>query len=349
MKILLCLLFIWVLVSLSSNDTFSGFKDVYPMGDLPNIRSITPTNSSEPIIFEANPVMRYSFCNNFIDRLMDTSDKRSTHSWGTYIVFKPQIRMYNDVSMPVKMPSYKIQWGVQVLKDFNFIFPNLSDQTFIGFSIEDGHYSNGQTGGAFAEGTIAESNEAEAVYDTINSSTDLSDIVNRTNGDFSTNLTEITLCLKWMDLDNKKFMKNMKTVSFGYTWYHKYLLIPYVFMMGGYSDNDINLYGKHRIKIGGEYVSLTDKEKFWYKNLGITKMFFNADIEIIFGAHDSVNPYRFEFKFTAYHLKLPPGFGIIAGVIYGHDNYNLRFVDEGFQLFIGFTWEDFSRIQMQKD
>lgn len=349
MKILLCLFLMGVLTSLFSDDAFSGFKEIYPMGDLTNIRYVTPMNSSESIIFEANPVMRYSFYNNFIDSLMDASDDRSILSWGTYVVFKPQIRMYNQDSNPVKMPSYKIQWGSQTLIDLNYWFSDISDQTFLGLSFEDGHYSNGQAGGAFAEGTIAGTVEAEAIYETIDSSTDLSEILNRTNGDFSTNLTEITVSLKSIELDKRKYMEKMSTVSVGYTWYHKYLVIPYVITVGGYSDNDIKLYGKHRLRVSGEYVSLTDKNNFFYKRLFITKMFFNIDMETIFGAHDSVNPYRYEFKITSFFIKLPPDFGVVTGFIYGHDNYNLRFVDEGFQLYAGFTWESFSRIQMKKD
>lgn len=349
MKVLLCLLFMGVLVSVSSKDGFSGFKGVYPMGDQANIRYMTSLNSSETILFEANPVMRYSFYNNFIDRLMDTSSDKSDFSSALYIVFKPQLRMYTEESMPVKMPSYRVQVGWQMLKELSFRLTEKTDQTFLGFSLEHGHYSNGQTGGAFAEGYSDGSPESNAAYDSIGSSTELSEIVNRINGNFSTNLTEFILSFKSLDLDNRKYMEKMFSLDFGYTLYHKFLLIPGLITAGGFSDNDIDIYGRHRLLISGEYASLIDKENFVHNKLKVNKIFININIERILGAHDSINPFRYELKSTLFYTFFPPGFGIITGIIYGHDNYNLRFVDDGFQFFAGFTWENFSRIQMQKD
>ena len=91
--------------------SFNDYAKFYPIGDDPNIRFITSYVKQEDILFEANPVLKLSFYNNFVKGLIN--EDKHTQAW--YISFKPQIRMYTDNSLPIKTPSYRIFLGTQHL------------------------------------------------------------------------------------------------------------------------------------------------------------------------------------------------------------------------------------------
>jgi hypothetical protein len=312
--------------------SFNEYVQCYPIGDDPNIRYMTSYTSQEKILFEANPIVRYSFYNNFVKELMK---ENNIHSHACYFNFKPQLRMYNDNSKPVRMPSYKILLGTQHL--FRIKTQAEQKQAFIGFSLESGHYSNGQDGSAFSEKYADDSKESDSIYNTITDATDLSKILNRKSGNFSTNLSELILNYRCYDLDDLMPSK-MHSINLGYTLYHNRFLGLADF--GGYTQNDIKIYGRHRFLGSYEYMQVLKK----YKD---KRFSIKQTIEFIQKPHPSVEPFRTETTFTYYPFPKSKTFGFMASYIYGHDNYNFRFVDTGHQVSFGLTWSQFPLVQMK--
>lgn len=333
-SVLLLLLFTTTFFG-QNDDTFNGFTEIYPFGEDPNIRYMTSYASQETILFEANPIMRYSIYNNFMSGFMESTPH--TQAW--YVAFKPQLRMYNSSSKPVKMPSYRIQLGTQHL--FNIPCEDKHTAKFWGFSLESGHYSNGQNRSSFAEEFEDDSPEGNAVYATITPSTQLSKILNRNSGNFSTNLTELQGNYRKYKLDSDHVGIRMYSLTLGYTLYHNYFLGIGDF--GGYTDNDIKIYGRNRYSLAGEFMNVIQTSKL--KGIRYTA---KQTFEYIDNPHQSVEKLRAETMLTVYPFKRSKTLGILASYIYGHDNYNYRFVDHGNQFSIGLTWCQFPPVQLTK-
>src|SRR5882724_1067138 len=113
----------------------------YPISDDPNISYKTSATPYETILFEANPIVHFSFFNN-INGFQSSYGKSHNHKQAWYLLYKPELRMYTDNSLPVKMPTYRILAGTQH-------FWRIGNRDLLGFSLESGHYSNGQDGGTF--------------------------------------------------------------------------------------------------------------------------------------------------------------------------------------------------------
>ena len=330
------LLLLFTSAFFGQNDSvFKGFTEIYPFGEDPNIRYMTSYTPQETILFEANPIMRYSIYNNFIRGFM--SGFPHTQAW--YVAFKPHLRMYNSKSKPVKMPSYRILLGTQHL----FHLPSEDKETakFCGFSLESGHYSNGQNRSSFAEEFEDDSPEGNAVYETITSSTQLSEILNRNSGNFSTNLTELQVNYRKYKLDGDLVGIRMSSLTLGYTLYHNYFLGFGDF--GGYTQNDINIYGRNRYSLAGEFMNIIQASKLKGIRYSVKQTF-----EYIDNPHQSVEKLRAETTLTVYPFKGSKTLGILASYIFGHDNYNYRFVDHGNQFSIGLTWCQFPPVQLIK-
>lgn len=305
---------------------------IYPIGDDANLMMKTSYSSREKILFEANPIVRYSFTNNIIENLTNGNHRSGT---AVYFVFKPQLRMYVENSLPVKMPSYKIQLGYQR------IFRTVKED-FITVGIETGHYSNGQSGAAFSEQFADGSSQSDSIYKTITPQTNLSALLNRKNGNFSTDLTELLFSYQfnWFDRDFR-FPRNTLTVNAGLNIYHDYLLG--IFDIGGYSDNDIKIYGKLRYNFGVNYTGALIKKAGTYKRISLSEK-----IEIIHGAHPWVKPIRSVTTVTVLPIEKFKQFGIFANCSIGHDDYNFRFVDSGTLWGLGISWSSFIPVEISK-
>lgn len=311
---------------------FNDYAQFYPIGEDPNIRLMTSYRNEETILFEANPTVRFGFYNNFMKGLMN-SDKH-TQAW--YAAFRPQLRMYTDNSNPVKTPSYRVLLGTQHLFRLS---KEEAIQHFVGFSLESGHYSNGQSGCAFSRDFEDETVACDSIYSLITSSTDLSGMLNRTNGNFATNLTELILNYRRYNLDDNNLPKKMHSVDLGLVLYHDKFLGFASF--GGYSDDDIKIYGRWRFLVGYEYMRVLKE------GAGLS-FSFRQNIEVINGAHDEVNSIRSDSKFAVYPFEKSKTLGVFISYMYGHDNYNFRFVDSGHQGTFGFTWNQFPRFSLKK-
>lgn len=312
--------------------SFNEYSKVYPIGEDPNLRFMSSYTKQEKILFEANPIVRFSFYNNFLKGLLDEK-KNHTEAW--YISFRPQLRMYTDNSLPVRTPSYKALLGTQHLFRINNEISNSTK--FWGFSLESGHYSNGQDGSAFSTLYADGSPESENIYNTINASTNLSEILNRRSGNFSTNLTELIINYRTYKLDEDNLPKQLHSLNIGYILYHNRFLGFGNF--GGFSPNDIKLYGRHRLLLGYEFMMAFSK-------IENRRLSFKQNMELITNPHRSVNKVRSESILTFYPFPKSKALGYFITYIYGHDTYNYRFVDSGNQFSFGITWSQFPPFAM---
>lgn len=334
---------IWILlffITLSSAKAQGVFNAIYPIGENPNLgykTSMVP--SIEKILFEANPILRLPVYNNFIKKLQSGHLYKSGST--LYFSYKPQLRMYTHNSLPVKTPTYKIGLGFQKLFRLKET-KNKKNQMFA-FSVESGHYSNGQSKSAFNKNFDDGSSSSDSVYRLITPDTNLSNILNRESGNFSTNFTEIIInyrLIPTLDEDNKP--KSAFSIYAGWNRYHDKIFL--LANIGGYSNEDIKIYGKNRWLAGLEYF-FTLKDASWLKKtVKSNRVSVSSNFEYISTPHPFVNPVRGELKSTIYFNN---NIGIFIAGIYGHDNYNYRFVDSGFQFFTGITFDIFPPFEIK--
>lgn len=318
--------------------SIQNFISFYPVNTDPSVGWKSSMNDKEKILFEANPEVRISIYNNIVAGM----DDLRRHTYAYYIHFRPQLRMYQENSYPVKTSSTPILFGLQhawLLNryDNKGLIPD--KRSLISFSFETGHYSNGQKFGAFTDKYEDGSPESEAIYNTITDKSNLSDMLNRTSGNFSTNLTELKFNYRANRLDANEVPLRTHSITLGGTLYHNLLL--YVFDVGGYSANDIKIYGKVRLHASYEYINYLKIGKGWRFSL-------MENIERIFNAHPFVEPYRFETSFRLYPFPRTADLGFSVSHVWGHDNYNYRFVDSGHQFGIGLTFSMFPPIALKE-
>ncbi|MEL6558676.1 MAG: hypothetical protein AAFQ94_10865, partial [Bacteroidota bacterium] len=112
---------------------------------------------------------------------------------------------------------------------------------------------------------------------------------------------------------------------------------------GGHSDEDIAIYGRHRLMVGYERMDIWK----WKKETDF-RISFKQNFEFIADPHQHVNPFRSESMITVYPIPGSPAVGFLLSYIYGHDNYNYRFVDSGHQVSFGVTWDQFPPFPLGK-
>ena len=278
-----------------------GEKPVYPIGENISIgykTSMVP--EIENIIFEFNPNVRLPVFNQIKRDLLRVKevDRRSKLAYGftnlasLYVHFRPKFRMYQDSSRPVKTPNFQGGFGYQKM----FRLKSSDDEhSFLAFAFETGHYSNGQPNCAFDEDARDESAACAIAYHQINDDTNLSEILNRGSGNFSTNYTEITIkYLFYPKTNNSQRPISGFDVEFGNVFYHNKLL--YLFEIGGYSPNDIQIYGKNRAFINLSYFKST-KDSAWLRCCAkIDRWKLRLQNNYIVNPHPSVNPLRVVIK-----------------------------------------------------
>ncbi len=329
------------------------FNALYPIGDNPSVGYKSNMVKNENILFEANPILRMYFYNNIRKKLMNNKDSERNHASTMYLAFRPQLRMYTDNSRPVKMPSYKIS-----ILGYQHIFPYLKTKhgnyNFFAFSLESGHYSNGQAKSAFDPNIDDGTPENDSLFNTITSTTNLSQKLNRVSGNFSTNYTELILNYRWIDSDLNESYEPKRIWSFkgGLNYYHNDLL--FLADIGGYSESDIKIYGRYRFVGGIEYMHRLSEPFCVIKSSKCTckegcfcidRFTYSFNFEYIATPHPFVNPLRTELTATVYFKN---NVGLFVSYIYGHDNYNYRFVDSGHQFFGGLTFDIFPPSQIKK-
>lgn len=322
-----------IISSLSTVALSQFSKDVYPIGEDADINYKLVQIEPGEILFEANPIVRYSFVNNFIDSLMNQYHLPVTY----YLEYTPQLRMFDVTSKPVQAPSQRISFGFQGLWRFNDINQRSmrhKRHSFI-WMYQTGHYSNGQQNCAFDENAIDGSEACQEAYAAITDETDLSSILNRRSGNFSTNFTRLLFAFRFDSL-RRGYNAITHQFTFGTTIYHNPLL--YFLDIGGFTIQDIRIYGRSRFHLWYEYQRTFGASDF-------RRISFQARGEYIVDPHPSVEPMRLEFRTNAYLFEDSPDFGFFIQGDWGHDNYNFRFLDSGFALSLGITWDAFGVIQ----
>lgn len=316
---LVCFQNVWA----QDGNMLSALKEAYPIGEPATISFRTPFIPSERMVFDAAPIVRYSFFNTIRRSLLD----RKPPGFGIYTVFKPHLRLYDDASYPVRTPSYKIQLGGQ------YLWP-VGNNDFMAVALESGHYSNGQDGCAFAVGIKDGTAASDSVYQTLNTNSDLSLLLNRSSGNFSTNLTEVHLNYRMSRTPVNRIPRHSASFRLGLIYYHNLFLGLLDF--GGYTKEDIRIYGNCRWQAEVSYTRYFPQKKH---PLFLT---IGQQITLITGSdYKSINPWRSETTVAVYPWNDILGFGIFASYIAGHDNYNYRFVDNGSQLAVGICWSPF--------
>lgn len=325
------------------------FNAIYPIGDKVNIgykTSVVP--SIEKILFEANPIVRLPFYNNIRTRLRSKNPNNNYEPYNSgstlYLNFRPQFRMYTDESRPVKAPSYRISiLGFQYLRRLPE-YRSIKDHQFA-FSIESGHYSNGQADCAFSKGIEDGSVACDSVCNTITPTSNLSHLLNRDSGNFSTNYTELIANYRIIFQTRKDdegedtyIPQSAISLKAGFNRYHNKLL--HLADIGGYTASDIKIYGKNRFIGGIEYLLSADRMMgaSLFKKLSIDRFSASLNTEYIDNPHPFVAPWRAELTGTFYFKN---NMGIFVSGIWGHDNYNYRFVDSGSSFFAGITFDIF--------
>jgi hypothetical protein len=282
-------------------------------------------------MFEANPFVHYSFYNDISHGLLQDKTKQ-LQAW--YIAFRPAVRVYTDLTQPIRTPSLKFYLGTQHL--FRINAAQKRSHKYWGFSFESGHYSNGQSGSSFSEkyndGTLGDS-----IYSLINASTNLSEMLNRKSGNFSVNLTEVTFNYRSYKLDTANIPRQLHSISLGYILYHRKFLG--VLDMGGITNNDAAIIGRHTMSFNYEYMKAV--KRFANRRIALKQRF-----EYIYKTHPFINPLRMESSCVVYPFLKAKEIGIVLSYIYGHDNYNYRVVDSGQQVTLGIIWSQFPPFTM---
>ena len=318
-RIFSVIFFLGALVCFGQNSkSAKGFKDYFPIAERPFLAAGSGNNPYERILLEAKPVVYYSIYNDIREAL-----NRDTIVAGdaVYLSIQPHLLIYDANSKPVKTPSYKAFMGWQsIIKTEN--------NNFLTAAIESGHYSNGQSKSAFSEDFEDNSPESRALYEDITDDTNLAEILNRSSGNFSTNLTRLSLNYRINTFDEDNYPLQSHSFTIAYQIYHNRFLG--VFQFGGYNPEDINIYGRHQIEAWYEFTSHLKKMRYSLTQ----RVFLHPDV------HPSAEIYRSETSATLYPWD--GDLGIMARFSFGFDDYNYRFVDSYPRFSVGLTWDWFT-------
>ncbi|PPK95744.1 hypothetical protein LY01_01337 [Nonlabens xylanidelens] len=317
-KILLIALFLTSFISYAQRDKHRRFKEYYPISIRPDLSVGLGNNEYEEILLEARPVVYYGIYNDLRKAL---NKDTITNGDAVYLSFQPQFRIYNEDSKPVKTPSYKLLIGWQKIIKTN-------EDNFFTAAIESGHYSNGQAESAFSTEFDDNSEESIALYNSFTDDTDLAKLLNRSGGNFSTNLTRLSVNYRFNTFNEVNIPQKIHSFTATYQLYHNKFLGFADF--GGYNPEDIDILGRHQLEFGYEFTSHLKKMRYTLSQQ------FNYTI----GSHPSSVPYRSETSGILYPWN--SDLGILAQFSIGRDDYNYRFLDDFARFKIGITWDWFT-------
>lgn len=312
-------------VRLSKIDN-SSFNEYYPIHEKPSFSYLSNMNSYENILFDAKPLVYYSIYNDMRKKMENTIYKPS---YAAYLAFQPHFRMYQEKSKPVKTPSYKLLLGFQSLV-------KTKSDNFFAYAIESGHYSNGQSGCAFDEELIDGTAACQDSYSKINDQSDLAFLLNRKTGNFSTNLTKLSISYRFNRFKHNN-NKPFNAIEFSASWINYHNKMFGLIDKGGFSDSEIKIYGRNRLGAG---------VLIMYDFLDKVRYTIAVNTEYIHNAHPFIDPWRTEATFSIYPWDRDIGF-FVSGII-GHDNYNIRFIDRGKQFNVGLTWDWFAPFEIKR-
>lgn len=195
------ILFLFTLLTVISTDLLAQFEKYshgYPITHDPVARWMSTKSEYEYIMVEFSPTIKFSFHNNFVKRFAHST---KLHSHAQYVEFRPQFRLYSDYSAPIKTPSYRLFLSTQHFFRLSNPFPNHAAHWF-----RSSVWSPKQRASKY-NGSVC-----EAMYDSITDDTDLSALLNRTNANYSMNLSALTVNYRLNKMGSDGYAK--KTHSF---------------------------------------------------------------------------------------------------------------------------------------
>lgn len=335
MKSTITIVFFIMQMSIFSTAQMSSnfYRQYLPINTHAQLSYLSPGTSLETILFDAQPIARYHVYNDIMKKNLRVEPVGRAF----YISFRPQIRMYNSQSNPVRTPSYKIALGSQWSKLFH---KSNTRAHQLAISLESGHYSNGQPNCFLSNQFLDGSSSCDSLYSFIAEGEDITQRVNRSSGNFSTNWTELIFQYKWMKADSENYMENIShALRLGYTHYHNRFIIFGKF--GGFSSNDIELYGSHFFHGYYEYYSY-----FMFNDKPVDFIFIQS-FDIVTNADPRISKLRSLSKVVIFPFG--SDLGVFGAIINGRDNYNIRFVDDVTQFQIGLTWTGKMKVSLDFD
>jgi len=306
------------LLAQGQNNGGNAFKEYYPISVRPELSVGVGNNEYEQILLDAKPTVYYGIYNDLRSAL---NKDTITSGDAVYLTFQPEFRIYNEESRPVKTPSYKLLIGWQK------IIKTDSDN-FLTAAIETGHYSNGQSRSAFSTQFDDDTPESRAIYESFTDDTDLAALLNRETGNFSTNLTRLSINYRRNKFNAQNIPQRIHSMTATYQLYHNKFMGFADF--GGYNEEDIDIYGRHSLEASYEFTG-------YYKDIRYT---LSEQASYNFGSHPSSDPLRSETSLFVYPFS--NDFGFMAQFAIGRDDYNYRFLDSFPRISIGITWDWFT-------
>lgn len=296
--------------------------------------------SDDGVVFEANIQPHLIGFQNFTDSLEVTRQKSvSVSISGTPGV---RIRMFSSTSRPVRTPSYQPRVNVQVLwiRDRDRVTSMLQDlrknlglpdrqDDYVRMGLWEshiivGHHSNGQDG-CFFEGQTRD--QDEVCQPPIDFDPDL---VNRTDGSFSTNFirTGINYRRNWLLPVQQGSLDSIavKELTFrGDVEWHPRAWVD---------EEMVDQYGRLRIKAAADWARSRTGAKGWQcpKRLQI-----GGGLEYISRTPGDVSHWVETAQVSCYPTE-NGGWGLFVRVYNGQDYYNLGFVEEIRRLHVGVTF-----------
>jgi hypothetical protein len=278
-----------------------------------------PRYAREDLTFALEYALHLSVYSNVRDQALNG------HNWAgaVTLTFEGDLRMLNNESKPVRMPSYRPNLNGQVFYIWHRAQPILA-----GFRFAIMHYSNGQEQCAFDRNVPDESDACKQATDAV---TDPGRQLNRINGNFATN--------GWiMELNARIHQTNSKGVAighiaagfgvFGMVQRGSLALEPYMRRLYGWGRLSANLEAKKRF--GWATMTVRASGAFYPSTPDISP---NKSISV-------------EAVIGPYWLT---GLGFFARYYGGRDFYNAFFVDSIQQFAAGLAWDGERPFKFKRD
>ncbi len=299
-----------VFATQAQNNPFSGYM---PIQEAPSLQWLSPGEESEPMVFDAEPIIYYYVYNSYRE---DSLAKGDVKPEGIYLNFISNFRMYQGKSTPIKTPSYKAIVGWQRSQ-------GIGTPTVFTYMLETGHYSNGQSRCAWSDTSLDRSLGCNKLYQGINDHTDLDVLLNRSSGNFTTNFSRFALKL---ELKGKEPSHYYQSFQMSYTYNH--VAFAGIINYGGSVENDLSIIGDGEAKVEHEIALQGKEESMWS---------LRQSFGYLIDAHPSIEPIRYTAQLHYFPADWSTAFHLFYA--FGHDNYNYRMVDEVSQIGFGLVWD----------
>jgi len=204
-------------------------------------------------------------------------------------------------------------------------------------ALETAHYSNGQSLCAWDSRLNDGSKACSQIFRSITDDDNLSEMLNRNSGNFSSNLTKVSV--SYIIPPISKGLLERRTIGhrFGIGFQHNHVAAAYLINVDG-GENDIQFIGDQVYTVIIEsFFAPIKKVDFSIKN----------EFEYVNNAHPSVNPWRYRLSLNTFPYDWRTAFFI--AYTSGHDNYNYRIVDSRNQFSLGIRWDLLDRGELKNN